>query len=70
MPLKAYISEPCPKKDTVPHAHSPYQYQIMGTYISYEGEEGRHILFANEAAYYEKHFSMCLTDKKKITLPR
>ncbi len=41
---------------------------LEGKDICYEGEEPRHILFANEAAYYEKHFSMCLTDKKTISL--
>ena len=41
---------------------------LEGEDVCYEGTEPRYILFANEAAYYEKHFSMCLTDKKTITL--
>jgi len=41
---------------------------LEGKDVCYEGEAPRHILFANEAAYYEKHFSMCLTDKKRIKL--
>jgi len=41
---------------------------LEGEDICYEGEEPRYVLFANEAAYYEKHFSMCLTDKKTISL--
>jgi aspartoacylase len=41
---------------------------LEGEDVCYEGTEPRYILFANEAAYYEKHFSMCLTDQKTITL--
>jgi aspartoacylase len=41
---------------------------LSGEDVCYEGEEPRYVLFANEAAYYEKHFSMCFTDKKTITL--
>jgi len=47
----------------------PLFISLEGTDICYEGEESRYVLFANEAAYYEKHFSMCLTDKKRIKLP-
>jgi len=41
---------------------------LEGEDVCYEGEVPRYVLFANEAAYYEKHFSMCLTDKKTIQL--
>lgn len=41
---------------------------LTGEDICYENSEVRYVLFANEAAYYEKHFSMCLTDKKTIQL--
>ena len=47
----------------------PLFISLEGETINYEGEESRYVLFANEAAYYEKHFSMCLTDKKRIRLP-
>ncbi len=46
----------------------PLFVSLEGEDICYEGEESRYVLFANEAAYYEKHFSMCLTDKKTIKL--
>jgi len=42
---------------------------LEGEDIHYEGSEPRYVLFANEAAYYEKHFSMCLTEKKILSLP-
>lgn len=41
---------------------------LEGIDVCYEGEDPRYVLFANEAAYYEKHFSMCLTEKKTIQL--
>jgi len=41
---------------------------LEGEEILYEGSEARYVLFANEAAYYEKHFSMCLTDKRSLSL--
>ena len=46
----------------------PLFVSLEGKDICYEGKESRYVLFANEAAYYEKHFSMCLTDKKTIKL--
>ena len=48
----------------------PLFISLEGEDICYEEAESRHVLFANEAAYYEKHFSMCLTDKKTISLQR
>ena len=48
----------------------PLFISLEGEDICYEETESRYVLFANEAAYYEKHFSMCLTDKKTISLQR
>jgi len=41
---------------------------LEGKTVPYEGDEPRYVLFANEAAYYEKGFALCLTDKKSIAL--
>ena len=46
----------------------PLFISLEGEDICYEGESPKYVLFANEAAYYEKHFSMCLTDRKVISL--
>jgi aspartoacylase len=42
---------------------------LNGEVMAYEKEEALHALFVNEAAYYEKGFAFCLTEKKTIELP-
>jgi len=41
---------------------------LDGEVINYEEERGVYALFINEAAYYEKGFAMCLTEKKVIKI--
>ena len=41
---------------------------LDGELINYEEENEVYALFINEAAYYEKGFAMCLTEKKRISL--
>ncbi len=41
---------------------------LEGEVINYEEEKDVYALFINEAAYYEKGFAMCLTEKKVINI--
>ncbi len=41
---------------------------LDGESVNYQDEDTAHALFVNEAAYYEKGFAMCLTEKKLISL--
>ena len=41
---------------------------LEGKIINYEEDEEVYALFINEAAYYEKGFAMCLTEKKVIEI--
>ena len=41
---------------------------LEGESINYEKDEEVYPLFVNEAAYYEKGFAMCLTEKKVIKI--
>jgi len=46
----------------------PLFMQLNGESVNYEEEDEVYALFVNEAAYYEKGFAMCLTDKKVINI--
>jgi len=41
---------------------------LDGEIINYEEDEEMYALFINEAAYYEKGFAMCLSEKKVINI--
>ena len=43
---------------------------LDGETVRYEEKEDLHAVFINEAAYYEKEFALCLSQKKQIEIPR